>query len=111
MPTTGQRAFEIIALVVTGAVVGDVFGTSAALVYVVGLGVLFVTGWWKKPVAMIGAISVAYHEVIRDRRTGICQNCGKLHDAVIKQCPKCGGEVEENAHPDEVLSDSGGDSV
>ena len=113
MPTTFQRVLEVVAIVLLGAVVvdfawtigGDGAAVFSGVAFLAVLALLLVTGWWKKPVALVGAISIAYHECIRDRRTGICQNCGKLHDAVIQQCPKCGGEVEENPHPDEVLDE------
>lgn len=100
-----QKFTEFVLIVLIIGTIGDMFGRAAAAACAIVVAVLFVTGWWKKPVAAIGALSVAYHECIRDRRTGICSECGKLTDAVIQQCPKCGGVVEENPHPDEVLNE------
>lgn len=58
---------------------------------------------WKRPFAFIGALSLTYHEVIRDRRTSTCLDCGRLGHATSETC-LCGGELKENRHPDEVLS-------
>lgn len=60
--------------------------------------------WYKKPIALLGAASVAYHEVMRGRRTGICVDCGRLNHASTEIC-LCGGEVEANDAPGEHLDD------
>lgn len=60
--------------------------------------------WYQKPLATVGAVSVTYHEVFRNRRTGICQRCGRLNHATSDRC-LCGGTVAENDHPEDVLDD------
>jgi hypothetical protein len=60
--------------------------------------------WYQKPIAAVGAISVAYHEVLRGRRTGVCTECGRLNHATADYC-LCGGRVDENEHAPETLDD------
>jgi len=60
--------------------------------------------WYKKPVALIGSVGIAYHEVIRGRRTGVCLDCGRLNHASTETC-LCGGEVEANDAPGKHLDD------
>jgi len=60
--------------------------------------------WYQKPIALLGSISVAYHEVLRGRDTGICTDCGRLNHATADKC-LCGGDVEENEHASETLED------
>lgn len=60
--------------------------------------------WWQKPIAALGALSIAYHEVLRGRRTGVCTACGRLNHATSKYC-LCGGAVEASDPPSDVLDD------
>jgi len=60
--------------------------------------------WYEKPIAAIGAASIAYHEVLRGRQTGTCAECGRLNHATSDYC-LCGGVVEENEHASETLDD------
>lgn len=60
--------------------------------------------WYQKPVAAVGSLAVTYHEMIRGRRTGVCMDCGRLNHADADRC-MCGGEVDENEHPEDVLDD------
>jgi len=57
--------------------------------------------FYEKPIAFIGAISIAYHEVIRGRRTGVCEECGRLNHATAGTC-LCGGQVDPNDPPTET---------
>jgi hypothetical protein len=54
---------------------------------------------------MIGAISIAYHEVWRDRRVAVCRACGGLESASEDWCTDCGGLVEEVEHAPEFFDD------
>lgn len=58
--------------------------------------------YYEEFFAAIGAAHIAYVECIKDKRTAICTECGELWDAEIRQCPDCGGECEENMHPEEM---------
>lgn len=60
--------------------------------------------WYHQPVALLGSLSVAYHEVLRGRRTGICENCGRLNHAEAEKC-LCGGPVEPIGEPGEFIDD------
>jgi hypothetical protein len=60
--------------------------------------------WYKRPIAAVGSVVIAYHEVIRGRQTGVCSDCGRLEHATSEYC-LCGGEVSENEHAAETLDD------
>lgn len=68
--------------------------------------------WRDKPLAVAGAASIAYHEVLRGRRTGVCEDCGRLNHATAHRC-LCGGNVEPNAPPGETdgVAPNPGDSL
>lgn len=82
----GMFLFEQINLGLVGLIVGLTLGI----------------GFYEEFFRAVGAASIAYHECIRGRRTAICTECGELWDAEIRQCPDCGGECEENMHPEEL---------
>lgn len=46
----------------------------------------------------LGALSIAYAEVIQGRDVAVCQRCGGLNDATDDACADCGGAVEEVDH-------------
>lgn len=60
--------------------------------------------WYEKPIAAIGAASLAYHEVLRGRRVGVCSECGRTNHAEAGRC-LCGGEVDPAGPPGEFLED------
>lgn len=57
---------------------------------------------WEPILRGIGAASIAYHEVYRDRRVAVCRACGGLEDADAEWCSSCGGLVDEVEHADEM---------
>ena len=61
--------------------------------------------WHQKPLALIGSMKIAYHEVLRGRRTGICQDCGRLTHATTMTC-LCGGPVEATDPPGKHIDDT-----
>jgi len=61
--------------------------------------------WYLQPVAAIGAMHMAYQEVLRGRRVGVCEDCGRLSHADAELC-LCGGKVDPNDPPEEVLDDA-----
>lgn len=61
--------------------------------------------WHEYPVAMIGSISLAYHQVLRGRRVSVCQWCGRLNHASADLC-LCGGDTEPATPVSEVLDDA-----
>lgn len=64
--------------------------------------------WYQKPVAMLGAAAIAYHECLRGRRTSVCRECGRLNHASADRC-LCGGVTDESEHPEETLDDWDGE--
>ncbi len=60
--------------------------------------------WYQKPVAAIGAMRLAYQEMFRGRRVGVCEDCGRLNHATAELC-LCGGAVDANPPPEEVIDD------
>lgn len=57
---------------------------------------------------MLSAAIVTYYEVIRNRQTGRCEECGRPNYAT-NRC-LCGGAVTENDHREEGLADPAPDS-
>lgn len=58
--------------------------------------------WYQKPLAAIGAMHLAYQEMFRGRRVGVCEDCGRLNHATSDLC-LCGGDVDANPPPEEVV--------
>ncbi len=58
--------------------------------------------WYQKPVAAIGAMRLAWQEMFRGRRVGVCEDCGRLNHASSELC-LCGGKVDANPPPEEVV--------
>lgn len=52
--------------------------------------------WYEKPLALIGAISIAWNEMRHDMRVGVCEACGAIADIRDHTyCPDCGAFLDE----------------
>lgn len=58
----------------------------------------------RNTVAAIGALAIAFEEVVLGRDIAVCPECGTSYDAEIIVCSSCGVEVDEMDHypPDDM---------